>query len=269
MQNSPRQRPVGQMLRQWRERLRLSQLDLAGRAEISTRHLSFVETGRSMPSREMVVRLAEHLNVPLRERNQLLVAAGYAPVYTENALDSPALSVLREAVHSVLVGHEPYPAVALDRRWNMVDANAGIAVLAEGVDPDLLTAPANVIRATLHPAGMAPRILNLGQWREHLLGRLQRQLAITQDDELAELYDEVRGYPGDDRPAPVDSGEVACPLRVRHGDRELTFISTVTTFGTPLDITVSELTIESFLPANAETVEVLRSGQRSAVGAMP
>lgn len=260
-QTSQRQRPVGQLLRYWRESRRLSQLELAIQAEISTRHLSFVETGRSTPSREMVIRLADHLNVPLRERNQLLMAAGYAPVYTENSMESPALSVVRAAVHQVLIGHEPYPSLALDRGWNMVDANASIAILAEGVAPELLAPPMNVLRASLHPDGMAPRIVNLAEWRDHLLGRLRRQVAITADEELAALYQEVREYPGPDSGSAPDSpgGDIAVPLRLRHGDRELAFISTVTTFGTPLDVTVAEMTIESFLPADAATVAALQS----------
>jgi transcriptional regulator with XRE-family HTH domain len=257
------------MLRQWRANRRLSQLELAIRAEISTRHLSFVETGRSAPSREMVIRLAEHLDVPLRERNQLLVAAGYAPVYTESSLRSPALSVVCDAVHKILVGHEPYPAVALDRRWDMVDANASIALLAEGVAPELLAPPMNVLRASLHPDGMAPRIINLAEWREHLLTRLHRQIALTGDADLTELYAEISSYPGGGNPPPRDVGDavgIACPLRLRHGDQELTFISTVTTFGTPLDVTVAELTIESFLPADAQTVAVLQSSLTAGVG---
>ncbi|MFC0003927.1 helix-turn-helix domain-containing protein [Micromonospora siamensis] len=260
-QTSQRVRPVGQLLRHWRERRRLSQLELALQAEISTRHLSFVETGRSTPSREMVIRLAEQLAVPLRERNQLLMAAGYAPVYTENSLESPALSVVREAVRQVLVGYEPYPAVVLDRGWNVVDANASIAVLAEGVDPRLLAPPMNVLRASLHPDGMAPRIVNLAQWREHLLERLRRQVAMTGDEELTALHEEVLDYPCPQRaePEPAGGGAIAVPLRLRHGDRELSFISTVTTFGTPMDVTVAEMTIESFLPADAATVDFLRS----------
>jgi transcriptional regulator with XRE-family HTH domain len=254
---------VGQLLRQWRQSRRLSQLELALQAEISTRHLSFVETGRSTPSREMVIRLAEQLDVPLRERNHLLMAAGYAPVYTENAMESPALSVLRTAVHQVLIGHEPYPAVALDRGWNAIDANASIAVLAEGVAPELLAPPMNVLRASLHPNGMAPRIVNLDEWCQHLFRRLHRQVAMTGDEELAALYEEVRAYcprAADPVPGTPAGGDIAVPLRLRHGGRELAFISTVTTFGTPLDVTVAEMTIESFLPANAETVAALQRG---------
>lgn len=257
-----RSSPVGQLLRHWRHTSRLSQLELAGQAEISTRHLSFVETGRSTPSRDMVIRLAEHLSVPLRERNHLLMAAGYAPVYTENTLESPALTLVRATVHKVLVGHEPYPAVAVDRGWNMFDANASVAVLAEGVAPELLDPPMNVLRASLHPDGMASRIVNLAEWREHLFRRLHRQIAMTGDEELSALYEELRGYPGggDCAPGAPTGVDIAVPLRLRHARGELAFISTVTTFGTPLDVTVAEMTIESFLPANAETVAALQPG---------
>jgi transcriptional regulator with XRE-family HTH domain len=256
-----RQRPIGELLRGWRERRRLSQLDLALQAEISTRHLSFVETGRSRPSREMVLRLAEQLELPLRERNQLLLTAGYAPVYPETALDAPQLAAVRAAVRQVLTGHEPYPAAAVDRGWNLVDANAGVALLTAGVAPELLAPPANVLRASLHPAGLAPRIANLGEWRAHLLGRLRRQVHLTADPDLARLYDELRAYPGDRRAPAIDlpgAGEIVAPLRLRHGDRELAFFSTITIFGTPLDVTVAELAIESFFPADADTAAVLR-----------
>ena len=181
-----RQRPAfGELLRGWRARRRLSQLDLALQAEISARHLSFVETGRSRPSRDMLLRLAEHLDLPLRERNHLLVAGGYAPVYAETALDSPPMSAVRAAVRQVLAGHEPYPAVAVDRGWNLVDANASVALFTDGLQPALLAPPANVLRASLHPDGLAPRIANLGEWRAHLLGRLRRQVALTADPALA------------------------------------------------------------------------------------
>jgi transcriptional regulator with XRE-family HTH domain len=254
------QRPVGELLRQWRERRRLSQMELALQAEISTRHLSFVETSRSKPSRAMVLRLAEQLELPLRERNHLLLAAGYAPVYAETALDNPHLSAVRAAVRQLLTGHEPYPAVVVDRGWNLVDANASVTLLTEGVAPALLAPPVNVLRVSLHPDGMASRIVNLGEWRAHLLGRLRREVALTADAALADLYDELRAYPCD-RPAPESEipgpGDIVIPLRIRHGDRELAFFSTVATFGTPLDVTVAELTIESFFPADAETASIL------------
>jgi transcriptional regulator with XRE-family HTH domain len=256
-----RQQPVGELLRQWRERRRLSQMELALQTEISTRHLSFVETSRSKPSRAMVLRLAEQLDLPLRARNHLLLAAGYAPVYAETALDNPHLSAVRAAVRQLLTGHEPYPAVVVDRGWNLVDANASVALLTEGVAPELLAPPANVLRVSLHPDGMASRIINLGEWRAHLLGRLRREVALTADAALAALYDELRAYPCD-QPAPEAEipgpSDIVVPLRIRHGDRELAFFSTVATFGTPLDVTVAELTIESFFPADAETASILR-----------
>jgi transcriptional regulator with XRE-family HTH domain len=254
---------IGALLRQWRERRRLSQLDLALEAEISTRHLSFVETGRSQPSREMVLHLAAQLDVPLRERNGLLLAAGYAPVYAQTALDAsdaPQMAAVRTALRQVLVGHEPAPAVVVDRHWTLIEANAGAALLTAGVAPDLLVPPANALRVSLHPEGMAPRIVNLGEWRAHLLGRLRRQVAHTADPVLAALYDELRAYPCDQPEPAVEvpgSGDIVVPLRLRHGERELSFFSTVATFGTPLDITVAELVIESFFPADARTASFL------------
>ena len=254
-------RPLGELQRGWRERRRLSQMDLALETEISTRHLSFVETGRSAPSREMVLRLAEQLDLPLRERNQLLLAGGYAPVYSQAPLDAPELSEVRAAVRQVLTGHEPYPAAAFDRHWNIVEANSGIALMTAGVAPELLEAQPNAMRLALHPGGLAPRIANLGEWRAHLLSRLRRQVALTADPVLADLLDEVRAYPFDDDEPEIEipgAGEVFVPLRLRHGDGELQFFSTVTTFGTPLDVTVSELAIESFFPADEATAAALR-----------
>src|SRR5262244_3339088 len=171
--------PVGSLLRKWRERRRLSQLDLACEAEISTRHLSFLETGRSLPSREMVLRLAEQLEVPLRERNVLLIAAGYAPAFPERPLDDPALQAARKAVDLVLAGHEPYPALAIDRHWTLIASNNAVPPLMAGADPSLLRPPVNVLRLSLHPAGLSPRIVNLPQWRAHLLERLRRQIDLT------------------------------------------------------------------------------------------
>ena len=256
------QRPVGALLREWRERRRLSQLELALDTEISARHLSFVETGRSLPSREMVLRLTEQLDVPLRERNHLLLAAGYAPVYSETALDAGAMLAVREAVRQVLTGHEPYPALVVDRGWNLVDANASIGLFLQGVALELLAPPANALRISLHPDGMASRIVNLGEWRAHLLGRLRRQIALTASSELSQLYEELRSYPCDQPEPEVElpgPGAVVVPLRLHYGEQELTFLSTVATFGTPLDITVAELAIESFFPADSHTASVLRS----------
>ncbi|MBV9281763.1 MAG: helix-turn-helix transcriptional regulator [Chloroflexi bacterium] len=256
------QRPVGQLLRQWREHRRLSQLELALEAEVSARHISFVETGRSMPSREMILLLADRLEVPLRERNNLLLAAGYAPVFAETQLDSPRMLAVREAVRQILAGHEPYPAVVIDGRWNLVEANASVALFTGEMPAELLAPPVNVLRATLHPDGMARRIVNLGEWRAHLLGRLRRQVGLTADPELARLYDELRAYPCGQPEPEVElpgPGDIAVPLRIRHGGRELAFFGTVATFGTPLDVTVAELSIESFFPADADTAAVLRN----------
>ena len=266
-----RQRPVGELLRQWRQRRRLSQLELANQAEISARHLSFVETGRSAPSREMVLHLAERLEVPLRERNLLLLAAGFAPVYAQTAWDAPQLEVVRAAVRQVLTAHEPYPAVAVDRAWTLVAANdASVAVLNDGVAPELLVPPANALRISLHPDGMAGRIVNLGEWRARLLGGLRRRVALTGDPQLTQLHDELCGYPCD-QPEPKlelpGPGAVAVPLRIRHHGRELAFLHTVATFGMPLDVTVAELAINSFLPADPATAAVLH--QASTLAATP
>jgi transcriptional regulator with XRE-family HTH domain len=255
-------RPVGEQLRGWRERRRLSQLELAIEADISTRHLSFVETGRSKPSRDMVLHLAERLDVPLRERNSLLLAAGYAPVFPERPLDSDPLAPVAAAIRQVLAGHEPYPAVVLNARNVLLDANASAGMFLTDVAPHLLAPPANVVRIALHPDGMAPNIVNLPLWRGHLLERLRRQIGASGDPALTELYDEVLGYPGggdhgSDEPDPATT--VALPMRYRYGGRELVFVSTVATFGAPLDVTVSELAIEAFYPADAETAAVLRA----------
>src|SRR5215213_6007062 len=210
-----RQRPVGELLREWRERRRRSQLDLALDAEVSTRHLSFVETGRSAPSREMVLRLAEQLDVPLRERNSLLLAAGYAPVYPESGLDAAPMAAVRAAIRQLLTAHEPYPAVVVDRHWTLIDANASVGLFLADVRPDLLAPPANVLRVSLHPEGMAARIVNLGEWRAHLLGRLRRQVALTADPGLGALYDELRAYPCGQPEPEVElpgPGDVIVPL---------------------------------------------------------
>src|SRR5215218_1119223 len=251
--------PVGVLLRDWRQRRRLSQLDLALEAGVSTRHLSFVETGRARPSPEMVLHLADELEVPLRERNRLLLAAGYAPVYEERALDEPEMQHVHEAVQLVLDGHDPYPAVTVDRGWALVARNRGAGLLMAGLPEDLLAPPMNVLRASLHPDGLAPRIANLAQWREHLLTRLGRQAAVTGDAALRALHDELAAYPappGDDEG--TASSDVVVPLRLRIPGGELRFFSTVTTFGTPMDITVEELSIESFFPADRATADWLR-----------
>jgi transcriptional regulator with XRE-family HTH domain len=253
-------RPFGELLRQWRERRRLSQLELSLAATVSTRHLSFVETGRSAPSRELVLQLAEHLDVPLRERNRLLLAAGYAPTFGETPLDAPRMQAVRQAVRQVLAGHEPYPAVVVDRGWNLVEANSSLSLLTDLVDPRLLAPPANVLRASLHPDGLAPHIANLAQWRSHLLTRLRRQVELTADAGLEALLTELRGYPGGPELAALPpAGEIVLPLRLRTGGGELAFLSTIAAFGTPLDVTVAELSIESFYPADAATAQAVRS----------
>lgn len=254
--------PVGPMIREWRTRRRMSQLDLALDAEISQRHLSFVESGRAAPSRDMVLRLAEHLTVPLRQRNQLLVAAGFAPSFAERSIGDPALEPAMAAVRQVLKGHEPNPAFAVDRSWNLIEANAGIGPFLQGVeDPSLLEPPLNVLRLCLHPKGLASRIVNLREWRDHLLLRLRRQTDAAADPALAELEAELAAYPAGPKTTATihpDSALIAHPLRIRMGDAVLTFISTISVFGTALDITLSEIAIESFFPADAETTAFLR-----------
>lgn len=256
-------RSVGELLREWRLRRRMSQLLLATEADISTRHLSFVESGRSLPSREMVMHLAERLDVPLRERNALLVAAGYAPLYRERTLDDPQLAAAREAVELVLRGHEPYPALAVDRHWNIVAANASLAPLVGEASPALLAAPVNALRLSLHPEGVAPRIVNWHAWRAHLLARLQRQIEASADPALVALHNELAAYPAPQyaQPAAAEPLQhaIAVPLRIRTALGELSFYSTTTVFGTPVDITLSELAIEAFFPADEQTARTLRA----------
>lgn len=261
-QASAAQRPVGDHLREWRQRRRLSQLDLATEANISTRHLSFVETGRSAPSREMILHLAEQLDVPLRERNVLLVAAGFAPIFPERRLDDPAIASARRAIDIVLAGHEPYPAVAIDRHWNLVAANNAIGPFLEDCDAALVAAPINALRLSLHPRGLAPRIDNFGEWRAHLLARLRHQIEVTADPVLEELHREVSGYPVPLAPPHQSRGQEAhdlfVPLRLKTSAGRLAFISTTTVFGTPVDVTLAELAIEAFLPADQATGDILR-----------
>jgi transcriptional regulator with XRE-family HTH domain len=262
--NAIQSQPVGNLLRKWRERRRMSQLDLALETEISTRHLSFLETGRSLPSREMVIRLAERLEVPLRDRNTLLIAAGYAPVFPERSLEDPALQAARKAIDLLLAGHEPYPALAIDRHWTLITTNKAVAPLLGGVDPLLLQPPINVLRLSLHPQGLAPQIANLPEWRSHLLARLRRQIEVSADPVLEELLSELSGYTipeGNGANATAEGGEyawVVVPFRFVTELGTLSFFSTTTIFGTPIDITLSELAIESFFPADAETAKILR-----------
>lgn len=257
---------VGDQLRQWRQRRRLSQLELAGEAGLSTRHLSFLETGRSMPSREMLLRLAERLAVPLRERNALMLAAGFAPMYRQRPLDDAAMRAARTAVDALLAGHEPYPALAVDRHWNLVATNAATRRLLVQVDPALLAPPVNVMRVALHPRGLAPQIVNLAQWRAHLLERVGAQFAATADPVLAALFEEMRGYtagrddgPGHEDAEGVGASAVAVPLRLRTPAGTLSLIGTITVFGTPTDVTLSEIALESFFPADTGTAERLRA----------
>jgi transcriptional regulator with XRE-family HTH domain len=254
---------VGEQLRGWRERRRVSQLDLSLQAGISARHLSFVETGRSKPSSGLILRLSEELDVPLRERNVLLLAGGFAPAYPEHGLDTPPLSAVTEAMRQVINAHMPNPALAVDGHWELIDANEAVNLLTDGTAPGLMEPPVNVLRVSLHPDGMAPRIANLGVWRQHVLFRLRRQADRSGDPFLNELYEELSGYPGGDAGEELDgAGEVAdvvLPIRLRVGDAELSFLSTTTVFGSALDVTVAELAIESFYPADADTAARMRA----------
>lgn len=253
--------PIGSLLRDWRQRRRQSQLDLALAAEVSTRHLSFLETGRARPSREMVLHLAEHLAVPLRARNALLRAAGFAPVFAERPLDDPELADARQAVERVLTGHEPSPALAVDRHWNLLAANRMIGPFLDGVAPHLLEAPVNVLRLTLHPDGLAPRILDFAELRGHLLRRLRQQTEATADSALEALLEELSDYPapeGEDFD-PGARASVVLPFALTTAGGVLRFYTTTTVFGMPMDITLAELAIESFFPADAETAARLRA----------
>ncbi|MCX5403498.1 helix-turn-helix transcriptional regulator [Streptomyces sp. NBC_00335] len=277
---------VGALLRNWRERRGLSQLELAGRADSSSRHISFVETGRSRPSEEMVLRLADRLDVPVRDRNALLVAAGYAPRYAHTPLDDPSMEVLREGLERLLAAYEPYPALVVDATYGVVAANRGIMMLMEGLPEHLLAGPLNAMRLTLHPEGLAPRIRNLREWRGHLLAQMERQIALARSAPLRALYEEVAAYPlptgaagaGEDGPhgegpyqdgphgdEPYQDGPVeavaylALPLRIEHDGHLLSFVSSISTFNTPMDVTVAELAIETLLPADPATVKYLRS----------
>jgi transcriptional regulator with XRE-family HTH domain len=265
-------RSIGDLLREWRSRRRLTQLEFAGDAEISTKHLSFLETGRSQPSRDMVLRLAELLNVPLRERNSLLIAAGFAPVFPERTLDDPALALARQAIDMVLKGHEPYPAIAVDRHWSLIAANNAVGLLLGDLDTSLITEPVNVLRVSMHPLGLAPRIANYIEWRTHVLARLRHQVDMSADVKLADLYRELCGYPVPARDASGMSSEEAkaptheyasmvVPFKYITPQGTLSFFATTTMFGTPVDITLSELAIESLFPADVATADTLRAMQ--------
>ena len=255
-------RPIGDLIREWRQRRRLSQLDLACDAEISTKHLSFLETGRSSPSREMLLHLSDRMAIPLRDRNVMLRAAGFAPTYRERSLDDPAFQSARQSIDLILSMHDPNPALAVDRHWTMAAANKAVGGLIAGVDPMLLAPPVNVIRLSLHPAGLAPRIINLVEWRHHIIVRLRRQIETTGDPVLADLVEEVRDYPLPPGPAgrakPQNHDMVAIPFQLATVHGPLSFFNTTTVFGTPVDITLSELAIEAFFPADQATVAIMR-----------
>lgn len=255
---------VGSLLRRWRERRRTTQLALALETGISARHLSFVETGRSNPGRETLLRILEQLEVPFRERNRLLLAAGHAPAYPERSLDDPDLGPVREAIDAILSGHEPYPAVAVDRVWNVVATNSAMLALADAVEiaPELLEPPVNVMRVGLHPRGLGPLFVNLGDWHAHWLKRLERQLAATGEEQLASLIDEVAGYPvpepTHDSGFEVDSDDMLGPVRVRAIDGgELSFFGMFASFDTPFEVTTSELAVELLFPADRATAKTL------------
>jgi transcriptional regulator with XRE-family HTH domain len=257
---------VGTLLRGWREQRRISQLELALRADSSARHISFIETGRARPSQPMVLRLAEQLEVPVRDRNALLVAAGFAPAYPETPLHDPAMDPLRSGLERLLSAYEPYPALVMNGTYDVMAANRGIAALVAGAADHLLRPPMNAMRLTLHPEGLAPRILNLGEWRAHLLERIERQTALRGSGPLRTLYEEVAAYPvparEPDEAADADPEAAlpfALPMRIAHGGQVLSFISTATTFNTPMDVTVSELAVETFLPADPATAKALQS----------
>lgn len=253
---------IGGLIRDWRQRRRLSQLELSVNADISQRHLSFLESGRSQPSREMVLRLTEYLEVPLRERNTLLSAAGFAPHYPQRPLDGPDLSLARQTVERILKGHMPHPALAVDRYWTMRSANDAVGTMLAGVAPHLLEGPINALRISLHPDGLAPRILNIHEWRSHILTRLRHDVDRSADPVLGALYEELAAYPMPPQQAPIPSdpmreGRIAVPLRLKGENGPLSFLSTTTVFGTAVDVTLSEVTIEAFFPADEETARAI------------
>lgn len=263
------QTSFAELLGTWRDRRRLTQQELSLRSGVSTRHLSFLETGKSNPSRRMVLDLAEHLEIPLRERNQLLTAAGFAPVYSRTPLEAPGMAAVRGAIDQVLAGHEPYPAVAVDRYWNVVSMNAAAALFATDVDPALLGPPLNVYRTSLHPDGLAARVVNFPELAHHLLQRLRHDVAVSADPDLAALLAEVQSYPTVrelGRPK-VERDAVVVPVRLRTPRGELSLFSTITTFGTPVDVTVAELALETFFPADAEAAGRLNALAEAAHGA--
>lgn len=256
------QQSAGGLLREWRQRRRLSQLALAVDAEISQRHLSFLESGRSQPSRDMVLRLTERLSVPLRERNMILTAAGFAPIYSERPLDAPEMEGVRAAIDRILQGYEPHPALAVDRNWTLLSANKAVSVLIAGVASHLVEGEINVLRLSMHPEGLASRILNFREWRSHILSRLSHEFEVSANPRLASLLDELKSYPAPPNATPMRMGPVVdegivVPLTLASEEGPLSFISTTTVFGTAVDVTLSEVTIEAFLPADSETSKAM------------
>jgi transcriptional regulator with XRE-family HTH domain len=251
---------VGELLRQWRQRRGLSQLEFAVQAGVSTRHVSFVETGRTTPSRAMVLRLAEQLSVPLRERNRLLVAAGYAPVYQQRPLGAPEMTAAHQAIRQILDGHDPYPALAVDGRWNLVLANSAMAVFLDGIHASLLEPPINMMRLGLHPDGFARRLVNAAEVRGRLLARLARHASQSGDPFLTALHEEMLSFGNPAQPSPPGINDIAMPIRIRHLGRELNFIGMIATFGTAFDVTLDEIAVESYFPADAETAKQLDRG---------
>jgi transcriptional regulator with XRE-family HTH domain len=255
-------RPINDLIREWRQRRRMSQFDLACDTEISTKHLSYLETGRAQPDREVLLRVADRLAIPLRERNVMLRAAGFAPSYQERPLDDPSFSSARQSMELILASHDPSPALAIDRHWTLIAANKAVAQLTAGVDLLLLKPPVSVVRLYLHPAGLAPRIINLIEWRRHIIARLQQRIEMTGDPVLLDLVEEVRDYPlppgSPGQAKPQDHDLIAVPFRLATVHGSLSFFSTTTVFGAPVDITLSELAIESFFPADQATAGIMR-----------
>jgi transcriptional regulator with XRE-family HTH domain len=253
--------PFGVLLRRWRTSRRMTQSDLAGVAESSTRHLSCLETGRAQPSRDMILKLAEHLEVPLRDQNALLLAAGFAPTFHERPLAE--LASARAAIDRVLQAHQPYPAFAVDRRWNVVLSNAALPQLYEGCSPELLRPPVNAVRLILHPLGVAPRVLNFAEWRAHTVAVLRRQIEARADPVIQALLREITSYPlpaGATAAAATDGAErYAMPLRIATRLGTVSFLNTTTIFGTPTDVTLSELALEMLFPADEDTIGVVRA----------
>jgi transcriptional regulator with XRE-family HTH domain len=246
---------AGVLLRDWRQRRNLSQLDLAHRAEVSARHISFIETGRSRPTSDMILRLCDQLAVPLREQNRVLLASGFAPAHPEHRLADPPMAQVNGAIETILAAHLPFPALVIDQGWDLVAANDAVWKVLHGVSPALLEPPVNVIRLSLHPDGLAPRIVNLDEWRDQLVRRLRHELEASADPRLEALLDEVAGTtaPGHASYDPRGAPDLVIPMRLRAGDTTLSFLSTTTVFGTPREVTLSELAIEAFYPADAAT----------------